>query len=123
MTSPESPGPGSRQPAARRNRWRDPRLWLGFAVTAVLLWLFLRDVPFRDVTRVIAGTNWGVLFGLSIPAYLLAVYLRALRWRHLTDPIQPMPRGALFRAVAIGFMANNIFPFRAGEVVRASSGQ
>jgi uncharacterized protein (TIRG00374 family) len=42
-----------------------------------------------------------------------------LRWRHLTDPIQSISTGPLFRAVSIGFMANNIFPLRMGEVVRA----
>ncbi|MEE8509349.1 MAG: lysylphosphatidylglycerol synthase transmembrane domain-containing protein [Myxococcota bacterium] len=91
---------------------------VGLLVTAVFLWLFLRDVPFREVAHVIAGTRWGVLLGLSIPAYVLAVYLRALRWRHLTDPIQSISTGPLFRAVAIGFMANNIFPLRMGEVAR-----
>jgi hypothetical protein len=49
----------------------------------------------------------------------LAVYLRALRWRHLTDPIQPIATGPLFRAVSVGFMANNVFPLRVGEVVRS----
>ena len=47
---------------------------VGLLVTAVFLWLFLRDVPFREVAHVIAGTRWGVLLGLSIPAYVLAVY-------------------------------------------------
>ena len=104
---------------ARRSRWRDPRVWLGLAVTAVLMWLVMRDVPFGGVARDVAGARWGPLLGLSIPAYLLAVYLRALRWRHLTDPIQRIPTGPLFRAVAVGFMANNIFPLRMGEVVRS----
>ena len=56
--------------------------------------------------------------GVSVPAYAVLVWLRAARWRHLTDPIQPIPTRALARAVAVGFMANNIFPLRIGEVVR-----
>jgi hypothetical protein len=94
-------------------------VWFGLAVTGVFLWLVMRDVPFGAVARDIAGARWGPLLGISIPAYLLAVYLRALRWRHLTDPIQRIPTGPLFRAVAVGFMANNIFPLRMGEVVRS----
>jgi len=104
---------------ARRSRWRDPRVWFGLAATGVFLWLVMRDVPFEEVARDIAHARWGPLLGLSIPAYLLAVYLRALRWRHLTDPIQRIPTAPLFRAVAVGFMANNIFPLRMGEVVRS----
>ena len=99
-------------------RWRDPRVWLGVAVTVFFLWLTLRDVPFAEVARVMAGADWWLLVGLSVPLYVLLVWLRALRWGHLTDPIQPIPRSSLARAVAVGFMANNVFPLRMGEVVR-----
>jgi uncharacterized protein (TIRG00374 family) len=70
------------------------------------------------VGRVIASAHWGLLLGLSVPSYLLLVWVRALRWRHLTDPIRPLGGAALSRATAVGFMANNLFPLRAGEVVR-----
>ena len=104
---------------ARRSRLRDWRVWFGIAVTLLSLWYVMRDVPFGDVARTIAHARWGVLVALSVPAYLLVQYLRALRWRYFTDPIRPLPTGALFNAVAVGFMANNIFPLRMGEVVRA----
>jgi len=88
-------------------------------VTAFFVWLVLRDAPFAEVARVIARANWVLLLVLSIPAYVLVVYLRALRWRHLTAPIRPFATGSLFRATAVGFMANNVFPLRMGEVIRA----
>lgn len=88
-------------------------------MTVFFLWLTLRDVPFVEVGRVIAGANWWLLVGLSVPLYLALVWLRALRWGHLTDPIQPFSRASLSRAVAVGFMANNVFPLRMGEVVRS----
>jgi len=97
---------------------RDPRIWLGLALTLVAGWFALRDVDLRAVWEEFRRADWRVLLGVSIPAYLAAVYLRALRWRHLTDAIQPIPRVALFRAVAVGFMANNLFPLRMGEVIR-----
>ncbi len=83
------------------------------------MWLSLRDVPFGEVRAAVAGARWGVLLALSIPAYLVIIWFRALRWRHLTDPIQPIATGTLARAVSVGFMANNVFPLRIGEVVRA----
>jgi uncharacterized protein (TIRG00374 family) len=88
-------------------------------VTVVAMLFALRDVELGAVVAEFRRANLALLFGLSVPAYLLVVWLRALRWRHLTDPIQPMPRAALFRAVAVGFMANNVFPLRMGEFVRA----
>ena len=70
------------------------------------------------VVETIRKANWLVLLGLSVPSYLAVVQLRAMRWRHLTDPIQPIAIPPLFRATAVGFMANNIFPLRVGELIR-----
>jgi len=102
-----------------RARLRDPRVWLGIGVTLLFGWLALRDVDLAEVRRAMATAEWGVLLGLSLPSYALLVWLRAARWRHLTDPIRPMPLAALARATAVGFMANNLFPLRMGEVVRS----
>jgi uncharacterized protein (TIRG00374 family) len=54
-----------------------------------------------------------------VPTHLANLWFRALRWRHLTDAVRPIERGTLFRGQAIGFMANNVFPLRIGEVLRA----
>lgn len=105
--------------SSRRPRWRDPRVWIGVAVTLFFGWLALRDVDIGEVQHAIAGAKWGLLLALSLPAYGAMLWARALRWRHLTDPIRPLPTAALFRAVAVGFMANNLFPLRMGEVVRS----
>jgi uncharacterized protein (TIRG00374 family) len=82
------------------------------------VWLSLRGVPFREVGEAIARARWVLLLAISIPAYLALVWLRAARWRHLTDAVQPIPTPSLARAVCVGFMANNVFPLRMGEVVR-----
>jgi uncharacterized protein (TIRG00374 family) len=85
----------------------------------VALYFALRDVDLHLVVAEFRRANLLLLFGLSVPSYVLVVYLRALRWRHFTDPIQPMGTGALFRSVAVGFLANNLFPLRMGEIVRS----
>jgi len=103
---------------ARGSRARDPRVWLGAAVALAAVWIALRGVDLGAVAHEFRRARWTMLIGLSVPAYLAAVWLRAVRWRHLTDAIQPMPRAALFRATAVGFMANNLFPLRIGELVR-----
>lgn len=91
---------------------------MGLAITAIFIWFVIRDVDFGLVVAAIREANWLLLVGLSVPSYLAIVQLRAMRWRHLTDPIQPIGLRPLFRATAVGFMANNIFPLRVGEVVR-----
>ena len=109
----------SSESAPRRSRWRDPRIWIGVVVTLVFIYLALRDVDLVEVRRAIVTADWLVLLGLSIPSYVLLLWLRALRWQQLTNPICPIPIAPLFRAMAVGFMANNIFPLRMGEVVRS----
>lgn len=116
MSAPPPAAPPSRR---RRRRWRDPRVWLGIAITVVTVWLALRGVDFATLARDLARADLPLVVAVSVPAYLLLVWLRALRWRCLTDAIEPLPTGALFRATAVGFLANNVFPLRIGEVVRA----
>ncbi len=97
----------------------DPRILIGLAITAVTLWFALRGVSFATLARDIARANLAVLLIPSIPAYLATIYVRALRWRHLTLAVARIERGAVFRATSVGFMVNNVFPLRIGEVVRA----
>ncbi len=91
---------------------------MGLAITAVFIWFVIRDVDFALVVATIREANWLLLVGVSVPTYLAVVQLRAMRWRHLTNPVQPIGLRPLFRATVIGFMANNIFPLRVGEVIR-----
>jgi uncharacterized protein (TIRG00374 family) len=100
-------------------RLTSPRVLVSFAITAVALWFALRDLDFREVGAAIRRASLLPLLALSVPAHLLNLWLRALRWRHLTDPVVSVPRSTLFRGQAIGFMANNVFPLRVGEVLRA----
>jgi uncharacterized protein (TIRG00374 family) len=91
----------------------------GIALSAVLLWWTLRDVSLATV--------WGELSHASIPLFLASTVcatlifpLRARRWKTILEPVAPnQPFGALWRATAIGMMANNVLPARAGEIARA----
>jgi len=106
------------KPGALR-RLTSPRVLVGFAITAVALWFALRGVDFREVGQALARAHVLPLLAISVPAHLANLWLRAVRWRYLTDPVKPIDRGTLFRGQAVGFMANNLFPLRVGEVLRA----
>lgn len=103
----------------RRPRWRDPWLWIAVVITVATIALALRDVSFGEVARDMGRASPLWLIGLGVPGQLAGVWLRARRWRHLTDALQPIPQGPLFRATAVGMMGNNLFPLRAGELLRA----
>jgi hypothetical protein len=100
-------------------RWiRDWRVWLSVAITVFCVWLAVRGIPLSEVMVEIRKANFWQLFLFSAPFYVMSVYFRALRWRHLTNPLAPIPRSVLFRSTAIGFMVNNLMPLRLGEFVR-----
>ena len=88
---------------------------LGVAVSAGLLGYLLWSVELGQVGVHLAGTHWGYL-GLSALLALFSVWIRALRWGYLFPP-GSRPAG-LFSATMIGYMANNVLPLRAGEIVR-----
>jgi uncharacterized protein (TIRG00374 family) len=92
---------------------------LGFlAAGALLLWA-LRGVHLDEVLRRIQGARPGPLVAMVVIA-TVTYPLRMIRWRLLLrrEDGGPLPSLPLWHAVAIGFMANNLLPFRAGELVR-----
>ncbi len=91
---------------------------IGIAVSALLLWFALRDVPFGHVLDALRASDLA-LWALCTVTSQLIFPLRARRWRTILDPVVPrLPFGPLWRATAIGMMANNVLPARAGELVR-----
>ena len=110
---------GHRGAGRRLARLGDPRILIGLAITAVTLWFALRGVSFSTLARDITRANLAILLIPSIPAYLATLYVRALRWRHLLLAVARIDRAPVFRATSVGFMVNNLFPLRLGEVVRA----
>ncbi len=97
---------------------RGLKLALGIAVSAVCVWLSMKDVRPGEVLGALR-TARPVGFLLVVVATLLGFWLRAFRWRWLMPPGRRVPLGSLYRSTMIGFMANNLLPFRLGEFVRA----
>jgi uncharacterized protein (TIRG00374 family) len=113
-----APAPARPRPSIVR-RILSPRILVSFAVTGAALWFSLRDLDFGQVWSAIRKANLLPLLALSVPAHLANIWLRGLRWRHLAERVAPIPRATFVRGQAVGFMANNVFPLRIGEVLRA----
>jgi uncharacterized protein (TIRG00374 family) len=93
------------------------QLAAGIVISAVCLWLSMRDVDPRAVWQVLQRANY-LGFVAVVGTTLLGFWLRALRWRSLIAHPRRLGLGALFSATMIGFMANNTLPLRLGELVR-----
>ncbi len=94
---------------------RNWKFWLGMAISAVALYLTLRDVDFASFVQAVATaqTTW------LIPAFVVfmaGLAIRALRWATLMGEAH---FSATFHAMNIGYMLNMVLPFRVGEIGRA----
>jgi hypothetical protein len=54
-----------------------------------------------------------------VAIYFFGVWARTWRWHYMLRAIKPIPLVRLFPVVCIGYMGNNIFPARIGELLRA----
>ncbi|MBN2146145.1 MAG: flippase-like domain-containing protein [Anaerolineales bacterium] len=96
-------------------RWQ---FWLGLVISAIFLYIALRGLGIDELGIALQGANyWWLIPGIAI--YFLGVWARAWRWHYLLRPIKAIPTRTMFPIVAIGYMGNNIYPARAGEVLRA----
>src|SRR3989338_7357826 len=96
-------------------RWQ---FWLGVLISLSLLWLALRNLALDDAWAAMRSANyWWLIPGVAV--YFVGVWARAWRWHYLLRPLKPISTRTMFPIVTIGYMGNNIYPARAGELLRA----
>src|SRR5512143_2338799 len=94
------------------------QFWVGVLISIVFIWLALRGLRLEQFWGAVQHANyWWLLPGIAV--YFIGVWVRAWRWHYLLGPIKKIPTRNMFPITTIGYMGNNIYPARAGEVVRA----
>jgi hypothetical protein len=96
-------------------RWQ---FFLGLAISALFVWLALRGIDLAKAWEAMRTANYGWLFP-AVAVYFVAVWARAWRWHYLLRPLKPIPLRTMFPIVVVGYMGNNIYPARIGELLRA----
>lgn len=94
------------------------RFWLGFLMSLAFLYAVFYQTDPREVWLALQTANYFWLFP-AIAVYFLGVWLRAWRWHYLLRSIQALPVNLLFKTIIVGYTANDLLPFRLGELVRA----
>ncbi|MGD2166124.1 MAG: lysylphosphatidylglycerol synthase transmembrane domain-containing protein, partial [Anaerolineae bacterium] len=99
-----------------RQRWLV--LALGLVVSVGLLWYAFRDLELAQILAALRDANyWWLVPGVSV--YFVSVWFRSWRWGFLMRASKRVPTHRLFPVVVIGYMGNDVLPFRLGEVLRA----
>jgi len=96
-------------------RWK---FWLGIFISIAFLYSVLPGLHIEDVWDSLQGAQYLWLVP-GVGVYFVGVWVRAWRWHYLLRPVKAVPTRIMFPIVAIGYMGNNIYPARAGEVLRA----
>ncbi len=96
-------------------RWQ---FWIGLIISIIFLYIALNGLQIGDVWNTLTEARYIWLLP-GILVYFLAVWVRAWRWHYLLRPLKKIPTRTMFPIVAIGYMGNNIYPARAGEILRA----
>jgi uncharacterized protein (TIRG00374 family) len=96
-------------------RWQ---FWVGIVISLFFMFLALRGLQIGDMWDALRDARYAWLIP-GIAVYFLGVWVRAWRWHYLLRPLKPISTRTMFPIVAIGYMGNNIYPARAGEILRA----
>jgi len=96
------------------------KVLLGLLISAIFIFLAFRGIDYKLMLAALQHANYWWLLP-SVVAMFASHWLRAVRWRYFMEPIKQVDTPTLFAATMIGYYGNNVFPLRAGEVLRAYS--
>ena len=96
------------------------RLTVGILISALFLFLAFRNVDIGQAVAAAREVNYWFLFPATV-FLALSYWFRTYRWGVLFRPLKPVRMKNLFSAIVIGYMANNVLPFKTGELLRAYS--
>jgi hypothetical protein len=94
------------------------QLWFGVLISILFIWLAVRGLKLNEFWGAVKAANYVWLIP-GIGVYFIGVWARAWRWHYLLGPMKKIPTSTIFPITAIGYMGNNVYPARAGEVLRA----
>jgi uncharacterized protein (TIRG00374 family) len=94
------------------------KLWLGLIISLIFLAVALYGLDLAHFWEALREANyWWLIPGVVV--YFITVWIRTWRWQSMLNHIASVPLRTLFPIVVIGYMGNNVYPVRAGEVLRS----
>jgi len=94
------------------------QLLIGFGISAIFIYYLLPGLKLDEVGGALASANyWWILPGIAV--YFVGLGARTWRWHFMLRHLKSVPLRRLFPVVCIGYFGNNVYPFRAGEVIRS----
>jgi uncharacterized protein (TIRG00374 family) len=108
---------GASAAAPKRNTHRTLLLVLTNLISVACLYWVLHDVDTGSLRSEVASMDWTWVLVAVVTDILVYVW-HGWRWALLLSPIYPVKFWSAVRAIYVGLFANEILPFRTGEVIR-----
>ncbi len=111
--------PDKEQAQQDRTRSFRPVVWrilIYLAAAAILAWVF-HDIDLHKILKQLDRISWGLVL-LAVAVHFLSYLSQGARWSFLLHPVGKFSFLRATQAIYIGLLANEILPFRAGEIVR-----
>lgn len=90
---------------------------LGLVISIIFVYAAASKLEWKDFFLAIRTANyWWLIPGVGM--YMIGLWVRAWRWHYLLRPVKPVSTRTMFPIVTIGYMGNNVYPARAGEILR-----
>jgi uncharacterized protein (TIRG00374 family) len=110
-----TPEPGARAGGRRLPKWLLPTL--GYAISlASLVWVYY-GFDWRGELPKLLATDWRWIT-IAVIADIAVYCCQGFRWNLLLSPLAQIPVSRTIQAIYIGLFANEVLPFRSGEVIR-----
>lgn len=97
---------------------RYAKLLIGLLISAFFIYLVIPSLHLSEVRHSLQRANyWWIVPGVAV--YFVGLWARTWRWHYMLRHLKSVPLRRLFPVVCIGYFGNNVYPFRAGEVIRS----
>ena len=94
------------------------KFYTGLLISLLFLFLSLKNVDFNIVAQSLGRVELKYLL-LCVLCYFLSLFCRAYLWKLILISEKKIRYVHSFEALTIGYMGNNVLPFRMGEAMRA----
>lgn len=114
--------PADMETERKQSTLRQPQFWLGIVVSLLCLAAIFIFIKPADILAALRTAQYGYL-GVAGLCIVLFMVLRAARWQFMLNSGRErgstVPYNKVYHIQNIGYMLNNILPFRLGDVARA----
>jgi uncharacterized membrane protein YbhN (UPF0104 family) len=102
---------------ARTSRRKRLLFVLTNIVSIACLWWVLHDQKWAEFWQDLKTMHWGWV-SLAVLADVAVYFIHGWRWSLMLQPVEKIPMLRSVRAIYVGLFANEVLPFRTGELIR-----